>query len=124
VRIYRSRFSTSPTSRLLIYALHSLANLTDTGDTIRTMEGIDRILITYEGLLDGFPPTYLVTGTRDMLLSNFARVHRQRRQSGIAAELNVYEGSSHGEYLAVSDSPESRQHHADLSEFLTSHPND
>ncbi|MDB4444257.1 alpha/beta hydrolase [bacterium] len=71
------------------------ADLTKTGDSYFTNEGVDYVLVTYEGLLagaaklyagdhaltdplispvygdfKGFPPTYLVSGTRDMFLSN------------------------------------------------------
>ena len=66
----------------------------------------------------GFPPTYLVSGTRDMFLSNTVRVHRKLRTAGVVANLNVYEGFSHGEYLKVIDSPESEQVFAELAAFL------
>jgi monoterpene epsilon-lactone hydrolase len=125
------------------------ADLTKTGDTLYTMEGIDRILVTYDGALEaaallyagdtpltdplispvygdftGFPPTYLVSGTRDMLLSDSARVHRKLRQAGVIAELNVYEGLSHAEYAIVSDSPEFQQNYGELSTFLNTHLQD
>lgn len=122
------------------------ADLSKTSDTLYTMEGIDRILVTYDGALEaaallyagdtplkdplispvygdfnGFPPTYLVTGTRDMLLSDTARVHRKLRQAGVIAELNVYEGLSHAEYAMVPDSPEFQQSYGELSHFLQTH---
>ncbi len=119
------------------------ADLTKTGDSYFTNEGVDNILVTYEGILEGsaklyagdhaltdplispvygdfkgFPPTYLVSGTRDMFLSNTVRVHRKLRTAGVEADLNVYESLSHGEYLAVIESPESQQVFAELGEFL------
>ena len=36
-------------------------------------------------------------------------------------KLNVYESLSHGEYLAVIDSPESQQAYAELVMFLIEH---
>ena len=73
-----------------IFAGTPWADLTKTGDSYYIMEGIDRVLVTYEGLLkqsallyangkdlkdpylspvygdvSGFPPTFLLTGTRD-----------------------------------------------------------
>ncbi len=76
------------------------ADLTKTGDSQFTNEGIDRMLVTYDGILEaaaklyagsqdlkttlispvygtfeGFLPTYLVTGTRDLFLSDTVRVH-------------------------------------------------
>jgi acetyl esterase/lipase len=129
-----------------IYAGTPWADLTKTGDTLFTHEGIDRILITYGGSLgaaarlyaggenlknpllsplygtfSGFPPTYLVTGTRDMFLSDVARTHRKLRQAGVVAELNVYEGMSHADYALVLDSPESAQVYAELGAFFAKH---
>ena len=122
------------------------ADLTDTSDTLHSLEGIDRILVTYQGMLaaagrlyagdealthplispvygdfDGFPPTYLVTGTRDMLLSDTVRVHRKLKLAGVATDLNVYEGLSHAEYLIVADSPEHEQAYGELGAFLGTH---
>jgi acetyl esterase/lipase len=129
-----------------IFAGTPWSDLTKTGDTLYTNEGIDRILVSYDGLLgamaelyagsvnlkdplispiygdfEGFPPTYLVTGTRDMFLSDTARTHRKLRQAGVVAELNVYEGVSHADYAVVADSAESRQVFEELGEFLLRH---
>lgn len=122
------------------------ADLTKTGDSLFANEGVDHVLVTYDGVLGaaarlyaagrnlrdpllspvygdmrGFPPTYLVTGTRDLFLSDTARVHRKLRSAGVEAELDVYEGLSHADYLLVADSPESRQVHAELGAFLARH---
>ena len=122
------------------------ADLTKTSDSLYSNEGLDRVLITYDGMLGamarlyagkedlehplisplygdfaGFPPTQLVTGTRDMFLSDTARTHRKLRAAGVTADLNVYEGMSHAEYLMVPESPESRQVFTDLSAFLREH---
>ncbi|MEH6636278.1 MAG: alpha/beta hydrolase [Halioglobus sp.] len=122
------------------------ADLTKTGDSYFTNEGVDNILVSYEGILEGsaklyagdhaltdplispvygdfkgFPPTYLVSGTRDMFLSSTVRVHRKLRTAGAVADLNVYEGFSHGDYLKVIDSPESEQVFAELAAFLLKH---
>jgi acetyl esterase/lipase len=119
------------------------SDLTKTGDSYFTNEGVDTILISYDGLLagavelyagdhaltdplispvygdfKGFPPTYLVSGTRDMFLSNTVRTHRKLRTAGVVADLNVYEGFSHGGYLKDLDSPESQQTYAELGAFL------
>ena len=122
------------------------ADLTKTGDSQFTNEGLDRVLVTYDGLLEGaaklyaegrdlkeplispvygdfegFPPTYLVTGTRDLFLSDSARVHRKMRTAGVIADLNVYEGVSHGDYMFDVDSPESQQTFGELRAFLLLH---
>jgi len=73
------------------------------------------------GDFEGFPPTYFVTGTRDMFLSDTVRTHRKMRVAGVPAELNVYEALSHAEYMLLADSPESRQAFDELGEFLRRH---
>jgi monoterpene epsilon-lactone hydrolase len=122
------------------------SDLTKTGDSHFTNEGVDYVLTSYDGLLagaaelyagdhaltdplislvyddfEGFPPTYLVSGTRDMFLSNTVRTHRKLRTAGVVADLNVYEGFSHGQYLKTLDSPESQQVFAELGAFLLKH---
>ena len=122
------------------------ADLTKTSDSLFTNEGIDRALVTYDVALEsmakqyvgndeirnpltsplygdftGFPPTYFVTGTRDLFLSDTARTHRKMRLAGVDAELNVYEGMSHAEYAFLVDSPESRQAYGELGLFLSKH---
>ena len=44
----------------------------------------------------GFPPTFLQTGTRDLLLSDTVRLHRALRAAGVEAELHVWEAMPHG----------------------------
>ena len=121
-------------------------DMSKTGDSWYTNDGIDRLLATYDGFVeaasrlyadgrdlknplasphygkvDGFPPTLLVTGTRDLLLSNTARTHIKLRQASVVADLLVYEGVSHGDYIAVMDSPESYHAFAELNAFLLQH---
>ena len=73
------------------------------------------------GNFAGFPPTLLVTGTRDLFLSCTVRAHSQLRLSGVAADLHVFEGQSHGDYGLLVDSPESQHFYAELSGFLKRH---
>ncbi len=119
------------------------ADLTSTGDTMFTLEGIDQVLLRYDGTLGaaarlyaagrdladprlspvngdfaGFPPTILIAGTRDMLLSTTVRVHRKLRQADVKAELHVFEGMSHGFYLAVPRAPESVETFAEIARFF------
>ncbi len=122
------------------------SDLTKTGDSYYINERIDRVLVTRDGFveamaklyangidlrdqylspiygdLSGFPPTFLVTGTRDLLLSNTVRVHRKLRDSGVEADLVVIEGMSHGDYFLLPDAPESRSIYKDLGNFLKMH---
>lgn len=43
----------------------------------------------------GFPPTFLQSGTRDILLSDTVRMHRALVKAGIEAELHVWEAMPH-----------------------------
>jgi epsilon-lactone hydrolase len=123
------------------------ADLTRTGDTLYTNEYIDDVLVTYEGILQacaklyagshdmkdplispvygdftkGFPPAILISGTRDMLLSDTVRVHRKLRQAGVEACLQVFEGMSHAQYIIVFTSPESREAFQELALFFGNH---
>lgn len=122
------------------------ADLASTGDTIHTNEWIDGSLTTHEGFLDaaarlyagqeslthplvsplygefkGFPPTILVAGTRDLLLSDTVRVHRKLRRAGVEASLNVIEGLSHDQYTEIFDSPESVDVWTEVARFFDSH---
>lgn len=51
------------------------------------------------GDFHGLPPSILTTGTRDLLLSETVRAHRKLRRAGVEADLHVYEGLSHAQYL-------------------------
>jgi uncharacterized membrane protein/acetyl esterase/lipase len=121
-------------------------DMSNTGDSWILNEGIDHILITRKGFLEacmavyapgrdpkdpllsphygdvsGFPPTLLITGTRDMLLSPTVRTHIKLRQAGVVADLLVYDGVAHGDYIAVMNSPESAHAYAELNAFLLQH---
>jgi acetyl esterase/lipase len=129
-----------------IYAGTPWSDLTKTSDSLFTNEGIDRVLVTYDGLLKGaaeiyaastdmkdplispvygeftgFPPTILITGTRDLFLSDTARVHRKMRNAGVVADLHVFEGMSHAEYLFVLDSSESSETFSEVARFFNIH---
>lgn len=94
------------------------------GDSFYTNEGLDKSLGTWDGFvtaclelyadgtdfdhpyiapihgdLTGFPPTFLVSGTRDLLMSATVVAHRRLRDAGATADLVIIEGHSHGEYL-------------------------
>ena len=122
------------------------SDVSDTGDSWIINQGIDHILIGRKGFLEacvavyaagrdpkdplvsphygdlhGFPPTLLITGTRDMLLSSTARTHIKLRQAGVVAEILVYDGVSHGDYIFVMNSPESLHAYAELNAFLLQH---
>ena len=50
----------------------------------------------------------LLSGTRDLLLSNTVRVHRKLRQAGVESVLEVFEGQPHGAWYRDASVPESK----------------
>ncbi len=94
------------------------ADLGKLGDSWQTNNGLDRVLTdsviatdiyanghdledpllspVYADYGKPFPPALLLTGTRDMLLSSTARLHRAMRRGGVDADLHVFEGMWHG----------------------------
>jgi acetyl esterase/lipase len=122
------------------------SDLTDTGDSYKTNEWLDNVLVSYEGFVrrsvvlyandhdlkdpflspiygdfHGFPPAILTTGTRDLLLSNTVRVHRKLRQAGVEAELEVFDGLSHAQYLYAATGPETKEAFGEITTFFDRH---
>lgn len=122
------------------------SDLTKTGDSYFTNESVDNALGAYAPLLSaaaalyangrdlkdrhlspvygdfrGFPPTILTTGTRDLFLSNTVRVHRKLRQAGVVAQLEVYEGQSHAQYIPDTTAPESKEAFEEIARFFDAH---
>jgi acetyl esterase/lipase len=52
----------------------------------------------FADLVQGFPTTFLSTGTRDMFLSDTVRFHAALRAADVQAELHVTEAASHGNF--------------------------
>jgi monoterpene epsilon-lactone hydrolase len=65
----------------------------------------------------GYPPAFLLSGTRDMCLSQTVLLHRKLRNAGIEAELNVFEGMWHV-FWENPDLPESRDAMRELAGFF------
>lgn len=81
----------------------------------------DPLLSPLYGDMTGWPPTILVTGTRDLLLSATALTHRKLRAAGVPAELHVFEGMAHATYLAAYNAPEGRDALAEIAAFFRKH---
>lgn len=71
-------------------------------------------------LLAQFPPTLLVTGTRDFAMSSVVRSHALLVQAGIDSELHVFEGMWHA-FFVDPEMPESRQAYAVIARFFDRH---
>jgi epsilon-lactone hydrolase len=68
----------------------------------------------------GYPPAFLLSGTRDMCLSQTVLLHRKLRNAGIQADLNVFEGMWHV-FWGNPDLRESREAMTELANFFNRH---
>lgn len=112
-------------------------DLTESGDTFRTNLGVDSVLtplmpvnvlhaaghdLAHPHLsplfadLEGFPPTILTTGTRDLFLSNTVRMHRALRRANVEAELHVLEAGPHTGFMGLA--PEDAEIVAEVRRFI------
>jgi acetyl esterase/lipase len=123
-----------------------MSDATKTGDSFYTNELVDNVLVSRDGFCDaatvvyanghdlkdpllspvygdmhGFPPAILTTGTRDLLLSNTVRSHRALRAAGVEAQLEVYEGQSHAQYLFDDRLPETAVAFGEMAAFFDKH---
>lgn len=122
-------------------SLHTAGvDLTHSGDSFATNQVIDIVLrapqpetmALYAGAHDmrhpylspvfgdftkGFPPTILISGTRDMLLSPTVMMHRALLRAGIEAELHVFEAMPHGGLGGAS--PEDRELQQQIADFIS-----
>jgi epsilon-lactone hydrolase len=123
-----------------------MADATNHGDSFQTNALVDNVLVSPTGFCDaaarfyanghdmadpmisplngdlhGLPPTILTTGTRDLLLSNTVRTHQKLLQSGVEANLLVFEGMSHAQFMRDDRIPEDQQAFAEITAFLDRH---
>jgi len=120
-------------------------DLTEAGDTLRTnvlldvtLKGplpecnalyaaghdlTDPYLSPLYGEMTGFPPTLVQAGTRDVLLSNAALIHRKLRKAGVQAELHVWEAMPHGGFgnFGFGDVPENAEIDDEVRRFIDRH---
>jgi acetyl esterase/lipase len=67
---------------------------------------------------EGFPPTFLGTGTRDLLLSSTVQLHQALRAAGVSADLHVQEALPHG---GLPGTPEDRYLVREVRRFVDAH---
>jgi acetyl esterase/lipase len=89
-------------------------------------EGIDtnQPLVTpglFPEVLARFPPTLVVTGTRDVAMSNAIVTHARLLQAGVDARLYVQEGLGHGHFFAFPGTPESEAAYDVIWTFFDDH---
>ena len=123
-----------------------MSDLTNAGDSFHTNAMIDNVLIAPNAACDaraalyanghdltdpllspifgdmhGFPPTYLITGTRDLLLSSTVRVHQKLKRAGVEAVLYVHEGMPHGAWNRDVTAPETKVGFEEIARFFSLH---
>jgi monoterpene epsilon-lactone hydrolase len=77
--------------------------------------------IRSNAVLARFPPTLIITSTRDMALSSAAYTHTQLVKLGVDAELHVWEGMAHGFFTMEPDLPETREVWDVVTRFFDKH---
>jgi acetyl esterase/lipase len=116
-------------------------DMTNGGDSLYANRGLDMVLSSsdltsirdlYAGgqdfrspylsplfgdLAQGFPPSFLSTGTRDLFLSDTVRMHAALRAADVRAELHVTEAASHGNFHGA---PEEAHINREVRKFLAS----
>jgi epsilon-lactone hydrolase len=122
------------------------SDLTETGDSYKTNEWVDNVIVSYGGYLShaallyasghdlkdpqlspiygdfhGFPPAILTSGTRDLFLSLTVLTHRKLRQAGVEASLQVFEGMSHAQYNFDPYAPETKEVFTEIASFFDKH---
>lgn len=71
-------------------------------------------------LLARFPPTLLVSGTRDFALSSVLQSHRLLTRAGVQADLHVWDGMWHA-FFSDPELPESQEAYAVMARFFDRH---
>ena len=129
-----------------IAALTPWSDIDKIGDSYLTNENIDNSIVSYEGWIRsaadayasgfdlkdpylspvygdtrGFCPTLLVSGTRDLFLSNTVRMQQNLIEHNVENELIVYEGQSHAQYYFTFNSKETLAHFNNLIKFFDKH---
>ncbi len=72
-------------------------------------------------VLANFPPTLIITSTRDHLLSPAVYTHTQLVRQGVEAELYVWEGMVHGFFTLYPELPETREALDVIVKFFDKH---
>jgi acetyl esterase/lipase len=71
-------------------------------------------------MLKGFPPTLLITGTRDFAMSSVLQSQRLLTNAGVEADLHVWDGMWHS-FFSDPELPESKEAYAVIARFFDKH---
>ncbi len=75
----------------------------------------------HDDVLRKFPPTLLISGTRDFSLSSVIASHTKLTSLGVEAELHIWEGLGHATFAFNPRLPESDQVHKIMARFFDKH---
>lgn len=89
----------------------------------RGIRGGDRVAAPgdHDDLVARFPPTLLISGTRDFLLGGVLASHNQLVRHGVEANLHVWEGLGHATFAFNPRLPESDEVHNVIVRFFDKH---
>ena len=80
-------------------------------------KGTDDVLASpYRADVTGFPPTYHIVSTEEILFDDSIYMHEKLLRAGVDARLKVWEGMWHT--FCMMDLPESRQVIKDIADFF------
>jgi acetyl esterase/lipase len=125
-----------------VVLLSPQVDLTESGDSFQANLGIDTVLTTslmpanrlyangvelahpyvsplFGDFTRGFPPAFLASGTRDLLLSGAVRMHQRLRAADIPADLYVLEAAPHGGFFG--SAPEDHELNRQVCRFIDEH---
>jgi len=75
----------------------------------------------YGDFAKGYPPTLIIGGTKEILLSDMVRLHRAIRAAGGDSRLELYEGMPHAFPPTMANTPEGRSAIAEQVAFWNQH---
>jgi acetyl esterase/lipase len=78
----------------------------------------------HPSVLAAFPPSLLITGTRDANLSGVVYTHAQLIKAGVESDLHIWEGAHHCSYagaMMYADVPETREALNVIVKFFDKH---
>ena len=76
--------------------------------------------IASDDIMRQFPPSLLISGTRDFTLSSIVKTHTALRRLGVEADLLIWEGLPHAFHF-YPDFPESREAYRLIAKFFHKH---